>query len=476
MAKALNYEPHSHFDTIYFFHPQFWLSYCKKFSISPCYRSRRHINSCDFMAENQFVARLHAPPSQLTSRLPEQLQPTELQIGSNDYDVRPRESGIPTLRPRSSHEIRSTLSPSPLFIEPTKRSKDDSSLAHGPVTPKRPFPQRGLSLQMPPRDVSSTSTANLTKRVSLSPKVDSSVTYATPSSVLPRRSRGMDFSRACTNLHHSTLAEQPSPDSSPTIGGRGLMIPRKGLFNPLNTSNIPDSPGSIPNSFWSTLPTTDRSAISSSVGSMNMMDCDSGSTSSDGDDLMGHADDDYTIHMTPQTSKVGNGALSSYGSAIVSSPGGDGVGGNSPAAAKIMSFQRARFNSKGRSRRNSSASGKSSIHGQEPPSPLLKSIEKFSGGGLLGKDHSKLDMNSRRQSLSLGTNDLRLSDCEESDEGTNGRSSPNEYSGISVPLTPTMDERKNVIRRAVTRRGNLLVRVNFSIFRGTSFPCLVFIY
>src|SRR5277367_2243009 len=47
------------------------------------------------------------------------------------------------------------LSPSPKFREPEKRSKDDASLG-GPTTPRRPaFTLRGLSLQMPPRDLMS---------------------------------------------------------------------------------------------------------------------------------------------------------------------------------------------------------------------------------------------------------------------------------------------------------------------------------
>lgn len=417
------------------------------------------------MAENKFHARLQAPQSQLTTQLQKEQEQHDIQIIGDDFDTSIRDSDIPRLRPRSSHEIRSALSPSPLFIEPSRRSKDDIHLAPGPITPKRPnVPNRGLSLQMPPRDISSTSTANLTKLIPLSPKLDSSITYATPSSVLPRRSRGMDFSRACTNLHHSTLAEQSSPDSSPVIGGRGMTIPRKGLFNPLNIANIPDSPGSVPNSLWSTMASTDKSAISSSVGSANMMDYDSGSTSSDGDDMMGHAEDEDVIHMTPQVYKVGSGTANPFGSVVVSSPGGDGPGGFSPAAAKLMSFQRARFNKKERSRKSSSASGHSSMYSQGPPSPpVLKSIESSLGGPFFARDPSKQDINSRRQSLSLGTKDLQLSDCEESDEGTNVGTSPNEYNGMPTPLTPSIDERRNVIRRAVTRRGNMLVRVHLII-------------
>jgi len=46
------------------------------------------------------------------------------------------------------------LSPSPKFREPQKPlSKDDSNLNDSPTTPRRPAFPRGLSLQMPPRDV-----------------------------------------------------------------------------------------------------------------------------------------------------------------------------------------------------------------------------------------------------------------------------------------------------------------------------------
>ncbi|KAL8956233.1 MAG: hypothetical protein Q9183_006372, partial [Haloplaca sp. 2 TL-2023] len=171
-------------------------------------------------------------------------------------------------RPWSTQGIQAVLSPSPPFLE-AKTSKDDIHIpSNTPVTPRRPnYPPRGLSLQMPPRDISSTSTANLVKRVPLSPKLDSSNSYGSPGSALPRRSRGLDFSRACTNLHHSTLAEQSSPDSSPVVGGRGgiTIPPRKGLYNSANTPIVPDSPGALPSSLWSTM--AEKSGFSSSMGS-----------------------------------------------------------------------------------------------------------------------------------------------------------------------------------------------------------------
>lgn len=422
------------------------------------------------MTDSGFASRLLSPECHLRSQLQREQPSHEIRIGIHDHDEQASFAELsvspPRLRPKSSHEVRSVLSPSPLFSEPSRRSKDDSHLAPSPVTPKRPnISSRGLSLQMPPRDISSTSTANLTKRVPLSPKLDASAPYASPSSVLPRRSRGLDFSRACTNLHHSTLAEQSSPDSSPTIGSRGMMIPsRRSLLNPLNIANLPDSPGNGANSIWPQAANTDKSVISSSLGSTNMMEYDFGSASSSDDDhVMGHAEDEDTIHMTPQMYKAGNGTMNSFGPAIISSPGGDGIGGFSPAASKMMSFQRARLQ-KGRSRKkSSSASTHSSMYspGSRSP-PLSKSIEGSWGGSVFSRDFSKGTVDSRRESLSLGTDDLHIFDGEESDEGMNTRGSPSDSLNIVTPTgNHPCDERRNVIRRAVTRRGNLLVSLNF---------------
>ena len=395
--------------------------------------------------------------SQLTYQLEKERQPQDLNTGSDDQNLSNQEdtSESPSRpRPWSSHESLSALSPLPLSVEPSRTSKDDSHVAPSPVTPKRPnFSQRGLSLQMPPRDISSTSTANITKRIPLSPKLDSTNSYASTASVLPRRSRGLDFSRACTNLHHSTLAEQSSPDSSPIIGGRGMMIPpRKGLFNNTpNTSHIPDSPISVTNSLWSTMANTDKPAISSSVGSVSMMEYDTGSSSSDSDDLMDHVEEEDTIHMTPHVFKDENGSMN-FGPPIMSSPGGNGIG-SSPVVSKMMSYQRARLKP-GRIRKGSSNSSSHSLGPASPP--MLKSIESSLSSGYFSKEPSKKDLDSRRESLSLGTGDLRLSDCEDSDGGNN-RGYPPDHLSNTTPVTPSMDERRNVIRRAVTRRGNMLV-------------------
>ena len=372
----------------------------------------------------------------------------------------------PKARSWSSLELKPSLSPSPAFLEPAKTSKDDTHIVPFPVTPKRPsLPPRGLSLQMPPRDVTSSSTANLTtnllNRVPLSPKLDSTITYGPAGSVLPRRSRGLDFSRACTNLHHSTLAEQSSPDSSPVISGRAMMIPPRKSLPSGSVSSVPDSPGSAANSLWSTFGNMEKPGMSSSAGSINMMDSDSDSDASDVDVVMGRAEDENTIHMTPQANKSGFGSGNPFVKGIISSPGIDFRSPFSPATASLMSFQRSRLRHKHSSRKSSSSasiSGHSSMPSPGPVSPpLLKSIESNLGGGYFTKEMSRQAVNSRRESLSLGTNDMQISDGAESEEGDGSRVSPHDALGIPIPITPTLDERRNVIRRAVTRRGNLLV-------------------
>ena len=401
-------------------------------------------------------------PSQLSSQLQKAQTSHELLNGDDPLAEGPRSPPKP--RSWSTLDPKPVLSPSPAFLEPSKISKDDSYVAPPPVTPKRPtFHPRGLSLQMPPRDISSSSTANLSinyiNRVPLSPKLDSTTSHWSAGSVLPRRSRGLDFSRACTNLHHSTLAEQSSPDSSPVISGRAMMIPARKSIQNGTLPSVPSSPASVAHSLWSTMGHVDKTGVSSSVGSVNMLDSDSDSEASDMEDIMRRGEEEDTIHMTPQAGKGWSGTGNPFVTGSISSPGMDMASPFSPAAANLMSFQQRRLRH-GRSRKSSSsasASGRSSMPSPGPASPpLLKSIESLNGA-YFHKDITKEDVKSRRESLSLGTNELNISDGAES-EGEGLRISPTDALGIPIPVTPTLDERRTVIRRAVTRRGNLLVR------------------
>lgn len=358
---------------------------------------------------------------------------------------------------RSPSKVRSlsdsgppTLSPSPKFREPEKRqSKDDSALDDSPTTPQRPaFPLRGLSLQMPPRDLMSPNTSAYINRVPLSPKLDHSQTYGSPTSVLPRRSRGLDFSRAATNLHHSTLAEQSSPDSSPTITGRAMNIPNR--KNGAHFSATADSLNNNSSSLWSTLANADRVAVSSSLGSVNMMASDSSDSTSDDDDLMDADEIDDSILTTPQVNKI----AAPFGAIANASPG-NGWLGQSPAVSSLMNFQRARLKH-GKSRKSSSSgSGNSMVSPSSKSPPTRRSVEGMSNS-YFGREMPSEGMRSRRESISWAANQLHISGSE-SDDGTLKSTLEN----VDVlPSTPGRDGQRGVIRRAVTRRGNMLVSFN----------------
>lgn len=376
------------------------------------------------------------PAAQFESKLSEQLswqtEKGESRTKRESSDNSTREASMrPATKSRSlSDNSRPASSPLPTHRDPVRPSAKDDNAPSIPATPQRPSGlQQGLSLNMPSRVSGQSPVAN---RAPLSPKLDSSHIYGSPGSVLPRRSRGLDFSRACTNLHHSTLAES-SPDSSPTVGGRGVTIPqRRG------------SQGSTSMHQWSSWGPADRTGISSSVSSVNMMESDTSSSEED-DEPMGGDRDEMMITTTPQANKVGG--PSPYAAGNVMSPGNDWMGGYSHAAASLMSFQRARFR-KGRSRHSSSsASGHSSKPSPGPISPpAMKSVEN-QGGGYFGAKN----ITPRRQSLSLGTRDLRLSDLSDDGEGRASRT--------HSPAAPASSEGGpfGVIRRAVTRRGSLLV-------------------
>ncbi|OKL60857.1 hypothetical protein UA08_03300 [Talaromyces atroroseus] len=329
-------------------------------------------------------------------------------------------------------------------------TKDDMSLTNSPITPQKTQTRystlQNLSLQVPrhtpvPSTPGSSAPIN---RVPLSPKLDAAQIYGSPASAIPRRSRGLDFSRACTNLHHSTLAES-SPDSSPNVGGRGVNIPqRRGV----NTSTF-GSPGSSLAHQSGSVP-ANLTTMSSSLSSVNMLESDTSSSDDDDDEEQMNADrDEMMITTTPQASKASNVLLSNPFGGAVPSPGNDWMGGYSPAAASLLSFQRARFRKSRNSRHSSSsASGNSNKPSPGPLSPpAMKSIE-ASNGGYFAREMSRSVLQSRRESLSLGTGDLQLSDM--SDDGEN-RPPRGDSPGGSAENGP-----RGVVRRAVTRRGNLL--------------------
>ncbi|KAL2435382.1 hypothetical protein ABEF95_015864 [Exophiala dermatitidis] len=380
------------------------------------------------------------------------------QIEHGEGERTPKSSSVSVRsspKPRSlSDASKPILSPSPAFREPLRRvSKDDSSIPgqSAPSASPRPpsFQIRGLSLHVPLADTQDGQTGSNIPRIPLSPKLDSSQIYGSPSSMLPRRSRGLDYTRACTNLHHSTLAEA-SPDASP-ITGRGIQIPSRRGF----ASNVLDSPSNqSSNALWTSL-SNEKTNLSSSVSSVNMLGSDSDSDSDSSSDMAIDREMDDAILNTPAASRINAGLVPG----LMNSPGLEWMNNNQPSPAQaslmtfqpnLMSFRRARTH-KGKSQHSSSSvSMKSSKPSPGPLSPgILKSVEN-AGSGYFGTGLTKQQVQSRRESLSLGTNDLHLSDSE---EGSNNK--PAAGQSASDMDGAGSEGPRGVIRRAVTRRGNL---------------------
>lgn len=301
-----------------------------------------------------------------------------------------------------------------------------------PVTPHRSVFPLGLHLQMPAATPPAQQPATLyPKPAPPSPKLDHSQSYSSPTNILPRRSRGLDFSRAATSLHHSTLAEQTSPDSSPTIGGRGMNIPgrRPGDFG---------APEQTSNSLWSIMGNHDRHHISGSLGSAaNLVSDDS----SDSDEDMMDEDMDEPYLMTPHANR--NPVMSQSGSAIP-------IGIGSPAVNNFLSFQQRQRPRKQHKKKSRAPLGMgfpstpagSSMLSKSPPTNL-------SPYNSMAKEMST-PAHARRESISWAANQLNISGSESED-------SPKPGVNVDGVLGPGVDGQNKVVRRAVTRRSNLLV-------------------
>lgn len=180
----------------------------------------------------------------------------------------------------------------------------------------------------------------------------------------------------------------------------------------------------------------DRTGASSSVGSMNMLGSDDSNSSSDEADALDQEDNDDPMIMTPQAKTnilfpgigIGNNGVWSS----LFSPGGQ---------PNFASMHRARLR-KGRSRKSSSsASGHSSMASPGPASPPNGKDGYFAREAAMRKAGAGAGAGagSRRESLSLFAKDLNIS---------SGNDSGDEAGAL--PQTP------GVVRRQVTRRGNLL--------------------
>ncbi|AEO59061.1 hypothetical protein MYCTH_2306991 [Thermothelomyces thermophilus ATCC 42464] len=342
-------------------------------------------------------------------------------------------SPAPKTRSLSDGGNTPKLSPSPHIVEASLRqSKDDIAIRDKdhehvsplPSTPIRAgFAARGLALQMPQRDAASpashASQPGYVRPATLSPKPEHP--YASPTNILPRHSRGMDFSRAATSLHHSILAHQASPDSSPTIASRAMNIP--GRRSEYGGADQPST------SLWSMMGNQERSHVSSSMGSTSHAISDS-SSSSDDDDYMDE-DMEEAFVTTPQAQKPGTPSAS----AAMGAPWMPG----SPAASNLLSFQQRQRHRKVPKRKSRGPLGLS-FHpaGAGSAAAVSKSPPNTLGGS------SDMFPHARRESISWAANQLHISGNESDD-------SHRQSDGVESPLRPS------IVRRAVTRRGNLLV-------------------
>lgn len=206
----------------------------------------------------------------------------------------------------------------------------------------------------------------------------------------------------------------------------------------LDSPNV-NGPGSLP---WGM--GHEKSTLSSSVGSVNMMGSESESTDSDEDASMGDDTED-PMFATPQVHKLQNPKAPTPFNPPTT-PGGNtwGTGAHfSPAQASLMkTIRRARLHKNGkRSRKSSSSasnSGYSSLASPRAQSPpAMRSIESAANGGYFSWTNQA---RSRRESLAMGTDGLNIS---------SGNDSGDEAS-LTAPSTP------GVVRRPVVRRGNLL--------------------
>lgn len=342
--------------------------------------------------------------------------------------VAPSSHTTPKLQ-RSASDSQPLLYPSPKIQEQPSEAKDDNALI---VTPLK-IPsfnnatKKRLALHMPDDE----SSRKLTK-TSAGLAVPSNwqepreTTYSSPTSVLPRHSRGMDFARACTNLHHSTLVDHATPDSSPTITNKKAIIPSR---RQSSSSMVLDSPRISWSSSWMNGGNSDRGLTSRSIGSTTALTSEASSSDSERDDIMTRLEDSDEMVTTPQARKSENGTSTTPYGTRGSFTLGAWTESQSPIARGLTHVQRNRIRkSPSRSHRH---------HNSHHPLTNVNSSLRAS------QEAAVQPSISRRESLAFGTDNLHISSSNESGEEGNLR--------LQRSTTPS------VIRRPVVRRSNLLV-------------------
>lgn len=305
------------------------------------------------------------------------------------------------------------LSPSPSFREPAARPGSDGTHIENPTKSVTRGPG-SLFLQMPKDEA-----GNITID-SYSPHADNKDIYGSPNTVLPRRSRGMDFARACTNLHHSTLPNVATPDSSPVFTQKSMKIPsrRSSAVSSMWESPRPMGLYAMP------IGGSNERFRPRSIGSTTAMMSDGSDSSSDEDEK----DESEEMVMTPHVQRQqGDNMFTPYGLRdSIGSGGGSHL--SSPVDRRFHPF-----------RRNTTARGSGRLQiprrmGVQKPVDDSPSTDDV---GEDGSNESPLDSES-----AVSKNALRIKT-----EGDSG----DEITQKIAPSTP------GVVRRPVVRRSNLLV-------------------
>ncbi|KAK6538944.1 hypothetical protein TWF694_010494 [Orbilia ellipsospora] len=270
---------------------------------------------------------------------------------------------------------------------PTSAFPNPPNTAPAPFTPTRPSLPRGLSLQLPSRNEP------------LPPYLDPALGFSTV-----RRPR-LDFTRSCTSLHHSFVAD--SPDSSPLTPS--MPIPRRGLDSPIAMYTSGTGAG----------------AMLSTMMADSHVQSDSSSDSS--------SDDEMEL----------SSAHSQFGPSLPSSSGMNEMFNSS---ALLNRRHMTRLRGKGRLSRQSSSSASASSTSLASPSPTTppNGEVKKSGNGTGGYFGSQLNdmLAQRRQSISQAMKKIGFL------SGSGGLSDDGKEGTSGKPL--------EAVRRPVARRGNLL--------------------
>ncbi|KAK6348991.1 hypothetical protein TWF730_009751 [Orbilia blumenaviensis] len=270
-------------------------------------------------------------------------------------------------------------------------SSINTNIVIPPFTPTRPSLPRGLSLQLP------------SQTQPLPPYLDPALGFSTV-----RRPR-LDFTRSCTSLHHSFIAD--SPDSSPLTPS--MPIPRRGLDSPI--AMYTGGGGGIGGGVGG------AGSIFSSMLADSRVLSDSSSDSSVSDD------DEMEL----------SSAHSQFGPSLPSSANMNDMFNSS---ALLTRRHMTRLRGKGRSRQSSSSASASStsLASPSPTTPPNGEIKKPASGGYFGSQLSDMIIQ-RRQSISQAMKKIGfLSGSGASDDGK------------------ADGKQLDAVRRPVVRRGNLL--------------------